>query len=119
MYVWTVEAVIFPLDVQWGINRSAYSPGLSKQMVWLSAILPYEQCQAVFEQVNERLIPAKSIQRQTAYYGTKMQAQVEAHQEGVSVERVVLPDVRYDHEQRKGVSLDGGWLIFVTKVGAS
>lgn len=108
MCVSTVAQVIFPLDEQWGTNRSAYSPGLSKQMVWLSALLPYEQCQAVFERLNERLIPAKSIQRQTAYYGTKMQAQVEAHQEQVSVERVVLPDTRYDHEQRKGVSMDGG-----------
>ena len=67
MSVSSVEQATFPLDEQWGINRSAYSPGLAKQMVWLS----YAQCQQVFERLSERLIPAKSIQRQTEHYGTK------------------------------------------------
>ena len=77
-------------------------------MVWLSGLLPYEQCAAVFEQIGERLIPASSIWRQTQSHGERLQAYVEQQQAQVSVERVVLPDARHDHDQRKGVSMDGG-----------
>jgi hypothetical protein len=77
-------------------------------MVWLSGVLPYAQCSAVFEQIGERLIPASSIWRQTQQHGERLQTYVEHQREQVSVERVVLPDVRYDHDQRKAISLDGG-----------
>jgi hypothetical protein len=77
-------------------------------MVWLSGLLPYEQCRAVFEEIGERLIPASSIWRQTQRHGQRLQAYVEYQREQVSIERVVLPNVRYDHDQRKAVSLDGG-----------
>jgi hypothetical protein len=70
--------------------------------------LPYQQCAAVFEQIAERLIPASSIWRQTQRHGERLQAYVEQERQQVSVERVVLPEVRYDHDRRKGVSLDGG-----------
>lgn len=77
-------------------------------MVWLSGLLPYEQCSAVFEQIGERLIPTSSIWRQTQQHGERLQGHVEQQREQVGVERVVLPDGRYDHDQRKAVSLDGG-----------
>lgn len=91
-----------------GLTRSAYSPSLAKRMVWLSALLPYEQCQQVFERLAERLIPAKSIQRQTEHYGEKMVLAVEHHRQMVSVERIVLPDASHDHDDRKAIAIDGG-----------
>lgn len=100
--------VIFPLDEQLKLNRSAYSPELARRMVWLSGLLPYEQCAAVFEEIGERLIPASSIWRQTQRHGERLQAHVQQQREQVSAERVVLPDARHDHDQRKAVSLDGG-----------
>ena len=77
-------------------------------MVWLSGLLPYEQCAAVFAEIGERLIPASSIWRQTQRHGERLQAYMKQQQEAVSVERVVLPAAQYDHDQRKAVSLDGG-----------
>lgn len=77
-------------------------------MVWLSGLLPYEQCAAVFEEIGERLIPASSIWRQTQRHGKRLQAHMQHQQEQVSVQRVVLPDARHDHDQCKAVSLDGG-----------
>jgi hypothetical protein len=62
----------------------------------------------VFAEIGERQIPASSIWRQTQYHGQRLQAHVKQQQEQVSVERVVLPDVKYDHDQRKGLSMDGG-----------
>jgi hypothetical protein len=103
-----VVGAIFPLDEQLKLNRSAYSPELARRMVWLSGLLPYEQCTAVFEEIGERNIPASSIWRQTQRHGERLQTYVEQQREQVSVERVVLPDARYDHRQRKALSLDGG-----------
>jgi Transposase len=90
------------------VNDSAYSEQLAYQRVWLSGLLPYEQGSAVFRTIGERWIPASSLWRQTQQHGERLQAHVEHQQAQVSVERVVLPAVRYDHDQRKGVSLDGG-----------
>ena len=108
MFAQTAVRDIFPLDKQFGLNKSIYSVGLAKQMVWLSGLLAYEQCQQVFEFVGERLIPASSTWRQTQYHGERLQAFVEHQREQVSVERIVLPDAIYDHNERKTVSIDGG-----------
>lgn len=104
----SVAAGIFPLDEQLGLNTSAYSRQMAQKMVWISGLLPYEQCEAVMREIGERFIPASSIWRQTQRHGERLQAAVERQREQVSVERVVLPDVQYDHDQRKGVSMDGG-----------
>lgn len=103
-----MAAGIFALDEQLGFNRTAYSQQLAQKMVWLSGLLPYEQCAAVFMEIGERMIPASSIWRQTQQHGQRLQAYVEQQRDQVSVERVVLPDARHDHDQRKAVSMDGG-----------
>lgn len=81
---------------------------MAHKMVWLSGLLPYQRSAAVFKEIGERFIPASSIWRQTQYHGERLQAHVKQQQEQVSVERVVMPDVRHDHAQRKAVSMDGG-----------
>jgi len=103
-----VVKAIFPLDQRWGLNETVYSREMAKRMVWLSGLLPYEQCPAVFERIGKRMIPASSIWRQTQRHGQSLQQQLERQRQQVSVERVVLPDARYDHDQRKAVSMDGG-----------
>ena len=102
-----------------GLNSSAYSGELARQMVWLSSLLPYEQCSLVFEEIGERLIPASSIWRQTQRHGERLRAYVEQQREQVSIERIVLPDAIHDHDQRKAVSMDGGWSISGLKAGAN
>ena len=99
---------IFPLDKQLGLNTTAYSQQLAHKMVWLSGLWPYEQCSAVFKEIGERFIPASSIWRQTQYQGERLHVHVKQQQQQVSVERVVLPDARHDHDQGKAVSVDGG-----------
>jgi hypothetical protein len=103
-----VGADIFPLDEQLGLNATVYSHQMAQKMVWLSSLLPYEQCEAVMREIGERFIPSSSIWRQTQRHGERLQAVVERQREQVSVERIQLPDVRHDHDQRKAVSMDGG-----------
>ncbi len=108
MGVRSAAPLVFPQDEQWNLNQTVYSAEMGKQMVWLSGLLPYEQCQQVFERIGERVVPASSIWRQTQRQGERLQTHVGHQREQVSVERVVLPDARYDHDQRKGLAMDGG-----------
>ena len=102
--------VIFPLDKQWQLKRSDYSDEMARRMVWLSALLPYETCQEVFECIGEQVVPASSIWRQSQAHGERLQNYVKQQREQVSVERVVLPDLRHDHDEPKVVSMDGGFV---------
>lgn len=77
-------------------------------MVWLSGLLPYQQCAAVFAEIGERWVSASSNWRQTAHHGARLQGYVETQRDQVSVERIQLPDAKHDHHPRKGVSMDGG-----------
>ena len=99
-----------PLDEQLGLNGSGFSPAFAKQMVWLSGMLPYEQCVQVFERIAARYVSAGSIWRQGQRYGEKLQDYVEGQREAVRVERIELPDARHDHSRRKGLSMDGGMI---------
>ena len=102
------KEVIFPLDEQLRLTGSGFSHDLSKQMVWLSGLLPYDQCEQVMERIGERYLSDSSIWRQSQLYGTRMQAEVEHQRQQVSVERIQLPAARHDHDQRKAMSMDGG-----------
>jgi hypothetical protein len=104
----SVSKAIFPLDKQLGLNKTVYSAQLGQKIVWLSGLLPFAACAAVFDEIGGQMIPASSIWRQTQHHGQRLQACAERERDSVSVERVVLPEMRYDHDQRKGVSLDGG-----------
>lgn len=77
-------------------------------MVWLSGLLPYNQCEQVMERIGERYVSDSSIWRQTQRYGERMEAEVEHQRQQVSVERIQFPDARHDHDQRKALSMDGG-----------
>jgi hypothetical protein len=103
-----VKKGIFPLDEQLKLTSSGFSHDLSKQMVWLSGLLPYDQCEQVMERIGERYVSDSSIWRQTQRYGARMEAEVERQRQQVSVERIQFPDARHDHDQRKALSMDGG-----------
>lgn len=77
-------------------------------MVWLSGFLPYQQCQLVFARIGQVSLPATSIWRQTQRYGEQLAEYLSDELAQVSIERVALPDERLDHDQQKGVSMDGG-----------
>lgn len=104
----TAAAGFSPLDERWGLDESNYSPGRAKQMVWLSGLLPYEQAAQVFARIGHCDIPATSIWRQAQRHGERLKRHQEKQQGHVSVERVVLPPPGLDHNERKGVSMDGG-----------
>jgi hypothetical protein len=90
------------------LDASGYSRELSKQMVWLSGLLPYAQAEQVFTRIGHRHIPATSLWRHTQKHGTRLKKWVEQTQEQVDLTRIILADERQDHQQPKGISMDGG-----------
>ena len=120
----SVARVLFPLDEQWQLNQSLYSHAMAARMVWLGGLLAYQQCEAVWERIGERILPSSSIWRQVQVHGERLEKYVQQQREQVSVERVVLPDLRHDHYEPKMVSMDGGFVNIRTqgwrelKVGA-
>jgi hypothetical protein len=81
---------------------------MAQQMVWLSGLLPYEQCVEVFARVGGYALNNSSIWRQTQGYGAKLLAGSQQEQAKVSPERLQMAAAWTDHEQVKGVSMDGG-----------
>lgn len=108
MFVPTVVRVLFPLDKQWQLDGSVYTKEVACQMVWLSSLLPYDQCEQILARIGEQWISASSIWRQTQKHGQRLLTHVEHQREQVSVERIQFPNEKHDHDQRKGVSMDGG-----------
>jgi len=90
------------------LGETAYSPEMTRQMVWLAGLLSYQQTAEVFERIGNRQIGATSIWEHVKRQGSRLTDYVAHQQDLVSVERTVLPAAREDHEQRKGVSMDGG-----------
>lgn len=117
-----VDKAFFPLDKYWGLDRSGYSPDLSRDMVWLSGLLPYEHAVAVMARIGGKTIPKTSLWEQSQRHGERLRQHVVAQRPKTAMSGD-LPWV--DHGQRKGVSMDGGmvhirqegWKEF--KVGAT
>jgi hypothetical protein len=101
-------AGFFPLDERWQLHGSQYSDTLSKQMVWLSGLLPYGQVVQVFERIGHRCIPPSNLWREVQAQGQRLQAELERHRATVAPERVVIGHERDDHDTPQGVSMDGG-----------
>jgi hypothetical protein len=77
-------------------------------MVWLAGLMPYEQAREVLERLSGQMVASASIWHQVQVHGKRMKTYLKRQEDLVGVERVVLPANKTDHNQRKGVSLDGG-----------
>ena len=60
---------LLPLDKQWSLDASVYSPELKRQLVWLSGLLPYAQAEAVLKRIGKYRISDSSQARPTAHGG--------------------------------------------------
>jgi len=90
------------------VRSSQYSDTLSKQMVWLSGLLPYGQVVQVFERLSHRHVPQSNLWRETQRQGQRLQDELDHQRAAVTPERVVVGHERDDHDRPKGVSMDGG-----------
>jgi hypothetical protein len=101
-----VGRAIFPLDEAWELGEGVYSAQLRQRMVWLSALVPYEQTEAVFKRIGRQAIPASSVWRVVQSEGERLQHHVQQQQVAVGIDKLELP--LNDHDCAKSMSLDGG-----------
>lgn len=85
-----------------------YSLGIAQQMVWLSGLLAYGYCIEVFERIGQCRIGNSSLWRQVQKHGECLLQNAQHEQAQVNPERLHLAAASQDHEQPKGVGLDGG-----------
>lgn len=76
-------------------------------MVWLSALLPYGQAEEVFARIGQVQRPDATLWRQVQRHGERLQGYEARQQTQANPERVILAGGP-DHQQPKGVSMDGG-----------
>lgn len=102
--------VFFPLDGQLGLEDKRYSPGVVKEMVWLSGEEDsFAQAEEVFQRIGHLSISDSSIWRRKEVWGERFRQVEEAEREKANT----LPSVHQFRQQvlgskqRMGVGLDG------------
>jgi hypothetical protein len=95
---------LFPLDKQWSLDASVYSPELKRQLVWLSGLLPYAQAEAVLKRIGKYRISDSSLWRTVAKQGQRLMAETPLPKP--SREPAPLPEDQWLCGQ--ALSMDGG-----------
>lgn len=103
-----VERAFFPLDEHWQISGAGSSDKLRQQMVWLSAMLPYQQASQVLEHLARVVIPKTTLWEQTRQAGKRLQAAYEQHQRHVGIEHTNWEQQHYAPDTWCSISMDGG-----------
>jgi hypothetical protein len=100
------DRVIFPLDERLGLPAGSLSPCLRRDVVWLSALLPYAQASAVLWRIGRHDLPTTTLWDHTQQVGAAWLEQ-EQH-DHVSVERTRWEQRDYQPFLRKSIGIDGG-----------
>lgn len=118
MFVRSVSAVFFPLDEQLQIRDPHASEAVSKLVVWLSGLLPYEQVEAVLARVGQIHCSRNSAWRRATQWGEAMrQAEAQDQTRARQVEtRGGAVAGEAPRAERLGASLDG-FLIHLREEG--
>jgi hypothetical protein len=104
VYVPAVEPGFSPLDKAWGLDASVYSPGLKRDAVWLSGLLPYAQAEAVMQRIGKRTISDSSLWRTVERQGHRLTAEAEPTELGAATPAGSDPPWDWG----KMLSMDGG-----------
>ena len=70
----TVRVVFFPLDRQLGIKQARWSEQVTKQAVWLSGLVTFEQAAEILRRVGRIEISDSSVWRQAQEWGAEFAA---------------------------------------------
>jgi hypothetical protein len=100
------DAGLFPLDEDLGLQGGSLSPCLQRDVVWLSALLPYAQGNAVLQRFGYPDIPITTLWEQTQRVGAAWLEHDQAVY--VGVERTRWQPAAYQPRLRKSVGMDGG-----------
>jgi len=98
----------FPLDEQLGVRSGSLSPVLSREVVWLSGVVAFEEVSEVLARIGGYTIPPSTVWELVEREGERLRAYQDHQLRQVSLDRTHWDSQHYDAQLRKGVSLDGG-----------
>ena len=98
------------------MNESAFSAALQREMVWLSAQVPYEQAQTIAERIGGWHVAVGTVWQQTQRHGQRLLKATEQARQHASLETTQWNNQSYAPGARKAVSMDGG-MVHVRKEG--
>jgi hypothetical protein len=81
---------------------------MAQEMVWLSPLVTYSQAVEIFERIGHQVVARSSIWQRVQEEGERLHQAAQKQQERVSPERVKLSSTGQDHNQVKGMGMDGG-----------
>lgn len=102
--------MFFPLDEQLGLRDRHYSPGVLKEMVWLSGVMgSFEKAGEVFQRMGHMSISDSSIWRREEVWGERFKAIEEAQREKANTlaSAQQFREKLLGSQRRLGVSMDG------------
>jgi hypothetical protein len=88
--------------------QGSLSPGLAREVVWLSGVVAYEQMSQVLERIGQYSVPVSTLWDHVQQHGERLVVFQARQQSQVGIERTAWESRRYQPQLRKGVSLDGG-----------
>jgi len=113
-----VNAAFFPLDEQLGIRDPHTSEAVSKLVVWLSGLLPFEQVEIVLAKVGQIHCSRNSAWRRAKHWGEaarQAEAQAQTRASQVDTRGGIVAGEALQND-RLGASLDG-FLIHLREEG--
>lgn len=92
------------------MDRSRFSHALSRELVWLGGLLPFETASIAFERFTGYTVPQTTLWEQAKRHGERLHAYEEQRREQVTIERLQWNHQDYDPLAYRSVSLDGGMI---------
>jgi hypothetical protein len=107
--VLAAKAGFFPLSDQLELVDGRWSEDVARQAVWLSGLVPFEQAEAILQEIGQVNISRSSIWRRTQVWGAKFQALADSEraQANAVPEKWQPPSRAVEPDRRMGVALDG------------
>jgi hypothetical protein len=116
--VLAAKAGFFPLNGQLELVDGLWSEDIARQAVWLSGLLPFEQAEAVLQEIGQLNISRSSIWRRTQIWGAQFKAleDVGRAQANAMPEKWQPPSREVEPDRRMGVAMDG-MMVHIRKEG--
>jgi hypothetical protein len=107
--VLAAKAGFFPLNDQLELVDGLWSEGVARQAVWLSGLVPFEQAEAILQEIGQVDISRCSIWRRSQVWGASFKALEEAERSKANAlsEKWEPPSRAVEPDRRMGVAMDG------------
>jgi hypothetical protein len=116
--VLAAKAGFFPLNNQLELVDGRWSEDVARQAVWLGGLVPFEQAEAILQEIGQVNISRGSIWRRSQVWGAKFKEREEAERAKANAlpEKWQPPSREVEPDRRMGAAMDG-MMVHIRKEG--